>query len=100
MNRPDRNDFDEKEIYKYITLLEEYADHLESENDAYGWEVNSLEMANNDLISENEELEEEIDELKNSNTLYGNSILDEMTRDWLSNENNWETVKQIALKQN
>jgi hypothetical protein len=61
MNKPNRNDFDDQEIYKYIILLEEYIDKY--------------------LIK-------------------ADNILDEITIDWLKDNNNWETVKQMALKQN
>jgi chromosome segregation ATPase len=100
MNRPDRNDFDDHEIYKYIILLEEYTDQLEEENDDLQSEVDSLESKNNRLFDEDEWLEDELEEIQNSNPIIGGSILDEMTREWLLNENNWEMVKQMALKQN
>jgi hypothetical protein len=61
MNKPNRNDFDDQEMYKYIMLLEEYIDKY--------------------LIK-------------------ADNILDEITIDWLKDNNNWETVKQMALKQN
>jgi hypothetical protein len=71
MNKPNKNDFDDHEIYKYIMLLEECIDELEDEN---------------------KKLRE--------NLIKADSILDEMTIDWLKNDNNWEIVKQMALKQN
>ena len=71
MNKPNKNDFDDHEIYKYIMLLEEYIDELEDEN---------------------KKLRE--------NLIKADNILDEMTIDWLKNDNNWEIVKQMALKQN
>jgi hypothetical protein len=61
MNKPNKNDFDDQEMYKYIILLEEYIDRY--------------------LIK-------------------ADNILDEITIDWLKDNNNWETVKQMALKQN
>jgi hypothetical protein len=61
MNKPNKNDFDDQEMYKYIMLLEEYIDKY--------------------LIK-------------------ADNILDEITIDWLKDNNNWETVKQMALKQN
>ena len=71
MNKPNKNDFDDHEIYKYIMLLEECIDELEDEN---------------------KKLRE--------NLIKADNILDEMTIDWLKNDNNWEIVKQMALKQN
>ena len=71
MNKPNKEDFDDHEIYKYIMLLEECIDELEDEN---------------------KKLRE--------NLIKADSILDEMTIDWLKNDNNWEIVKQMALKQN
>jgi hypothetical protein len=61
MNKPNKNDFDDQEMYKYTMLLEEYIDKY--------------------LIK-------------------ADNILDEITIDWLKDNNNWETVKQMALKQN
>ena len=96
MNRPDRNDFDDHEIYKYIILLEEYTDQLEEENDDLQSEVDNLERENNRLFDGNEKLEDELEEIQNSNPIIGGSILDELTREWLSKEKNWEIVKKLA----
>jgi hypothetical protein len=71
MNKPNKNDFDDHEIYKYIMLLEEYIDELEDEN---------KKLRNNLIKADN--------------------ILDEMTIDWLRDDSNWEIIKQMALKQN
>jgi hypothetical protein len=61
MNKPNKNDFDDHEMYKYNMLLEEYIDKY--------------------LIK-------------------ADNILDEITIDWLKDNNNWEIVRQMALKQN
>jgi hypothetical protein len=71
MNKPNKNDFDDHEIYKYIMLLEECIDELEDEN---------KKLRNNLIKADN--------------------ILDEMTIDWLRDDSNWEIIKQMALKQN
>jgi hypothetical protein len=71
MNKPNKEDFDDHEIYKYIMLLEECIDELEDEN---------KKLRNNLIKADN--------------------ILDEMTIDWLRDDSNWEMVKQMALKQN
>jgi hypothetical protein len=92
MNKPDRNEFDDKNIYKYVTLFEEYTDELEREIDE--WREN-YECKKDDV----EELLNEIDQLKDQVVGEG-SILDAMTINWLKQPNNWEIVKQMALKQN
>lgn len=71
MNKPNKEDFDDHEIYKYIMLLEECIDELEDEN---------KKLRNNLIKADN--------------------ILDEMTIDWLRDDSNWEIIKQMALKQN
>jgi hypothetical protein len=71
MNKPNKNDFDDHEIYKYIMLLEECIDELEDEN---------KKLRNNLIKADN--------------------ILDEMTIDWLRDDSNWEIIKQMTLKQN
>jgi peptidoglycan hydrolase CwlO-like protein len=99
MNKPNRNEFDEKDIYKYVTLFEEYTDELEREieewREKYEWEANDAE----ELLSEIKDLNTEISQLKDQIVGEG-SILDAMTIDWLKQPNNWEIVKQMALKQN
>lgn len=92
MNKPDRNEFDDKNIYKYMTLFEEYTDELEKEIDE--WRENYA-CKKDDV----EELLNEIDQLKDQ-TVGEGSILDAMTINWLRQPNNWELVKQMALKQN
>lgn len=92
MNKPDRNEFDDKNIYKYMTLFEEYTDELEREIDE--WRENYA-CKKDDV----EELLNEIDQLKDQ-TVGEGSILDAMTINWLRQPNNWEIVKQMALKQN
>ena len=44
MNRPDRNNFDENEIHKYIILMEQYVDKLENDIDdlEYAYEPEHL----------------------------------------------------------
>ena len=96
MNRPNKNNFDDDEMYKYIILLEEYTNYLEEENDDLQLEVDTLERKNNRLFDENEKLEDELEEIQNFNPIIGGSILDEMTREWLSKEKNWEIVKKLA----
>ena len=71
MNKPNKEDFDDHEIYKYIMLLEECIDELEDEN---------KKLRNNLIKADN--------------------ILDEMTIDWLRDDSNWEIIKQMALKKN
>jgi peptidoglycan hydrolase CwlO-like protein len=99
MNKPNRNEFDEKDIYKYVTLFEEYTDELEREieewREKYEWEANDAE----ELLSEIKDLNTEISQLKDQ-IVGEDSILDAMTIDWLKQSNNWEIVKQMALKQN
>ena len=43
MNRPDRNNFDENEIHKYIILMEQYVDKLENDIDDLEYAYESLE---------------------------------------------------------
>jgi len=99
MSKPNRNEFDEKDIYKYVTLFEEYTDELEREieewRENYEWEKNDTE----ELLSEIKDLNTEISQLKDQ-IVGEDNILDAMTIDWLKQPNNWEIVKQMALKQN
>jgi hypothetical protein len=64
MNKPNKEDFDDHEIYKYIMLLEECIDELEDEN---------KKLRNNLIKADN--------------------ILDEMTIDWLRDDSNWEIIE-------
>lgn len=99
MNKPNRNEFDDKNIYKYVTLFEEYTSELEREieewRENYEWEKNDTE----ELLSEIKDLNTEISQLKDQ-IVGEDNILDAMTIDWLKQSNNWEIVKQMALKQN
>jgi FtsZ-binding cell division protein ZapB len=96
MNRPNKNNFDDDEMYKYIILLEEYTNYLEEENDDLQLEVDTLERKNNRLFNENERLEDELEEIQNFSPIIRGNILDELTREWLLNKSNWEIVKKLA----
>ena len=97
MNRPDRNNFDENDIHKYIILIEQYADKLEGDIDDLEWHNNKLERSKDDLEEDINYLESELESF--NKTFIGNgSILDEMTTDWLKQPNNWEFVKSLATQ--
>lgn len=97
MNRPDRNDFDENEIYKYIMLLEQYADHLESKNEDLEYLNDKLEQSKDDLEEEIYRLEDKLESF-NITFIENGSILDEMTTDWLKQPNNWDFIKSLSTQ--
>jgi predicted RNase H-like nuclease (RuvC/YqgF family) len=97
MNRPDRNNFDENDIHKYIILIEQYADKLEGDIDDLEWHNNKLERSKDDLEEDINYLESELESF--NKTFIGNgSILDEMTTDWLKQPNNWDFIKSLATQ--
>ena len=99
MNKPNKKDFNEQDIYKYVTLLEEYIAYLEERMKNFEVEILGIEIRNTRLKNEKDDLEAEIRRLKEY-PIGGNSILDEMAIDWLRDDSNWKIIKQMALKQN
>lgn len=97
MNRPDRNNFDENDIHKYIILMEQYADKLEGDIDDLEYDNEKLNDQIEDRESDINYLESELESF--NKTFIGNgSILDEMTTDWLKQPNNWDFVKSLATQ--
>lgn len=97
MNRPDRNNFDENEIHKYIILMEQYVDKLENDIDDLEYAYESLEDQIEDKEGDINYLESQL-ESSNKCFIENGSILDEMTTDWLKQPNNWDMVKSLATQ--
>ena len=79
---------EEGDIHEYYAMLEEYVDDLLVE-------IDRLEDQIDDLENEVSNHEDTIDGLLKI-MYHRNSILDDMTRDWLSDTDNWDIVKKLA----
>jgi TolA-binding protein len=95
MSRPKKSDYDDNDIHEYYAMLEEYVDDLLVDIDRLEDQIDDLEEQIDDLENEVSNNEDTIDGLLEI-MYHRNSILDDMTRDWLSDTDNWDIVKKLA----
>jgi predicted nuclease with TOPRIM domain len=95
MSRPKKSDYDDNDIHEYYAMLEEYVDDLLVDIDRLENQIDDLEEQIDDLENEVSNHEDTIDGLLEI-MYHRNSILDDMTRDWLSDTDNWDIVKKLA----
>jgi hypothetical protein len=88
MSRPKKSDYDDNDIHEYYAMLEEYVDDLLIDNSRLEHEIDDLENE----VSDHEDTIDGLLEIM----YHRNSILDDMTRDWLSDTDNWDIVKKLA----